>query len=238
MTWKGYENAQAARMQIVKLCGCCINPLLRTRISLPVRPPVQMRWSRSARTGCLCVRGLVHPPSVFWDALTGAMNTVRMNEPLAIAPFSALAVARLSACLSRFSSSPLPLPLLTLNMMWKDDFKSLPSSDRSEVCWWDIKTNTGEKKKVRREKRNKCILRVRAQGWDMSHSTLRNPLGSVESNTARLRTHTPSLLCSNFHPHGGSRTQTLESCTRPVGCTACHCGAPSDSSLTAWPNVI
>lgn len=146
MTWKGYENAQAARMQIVKLCGCCINPLLRTRISLPVRPPVQMRWSRSARTGCLCVRGLVHPPSVFWDALTGAMNTVRMNEPLAIAPFSALAVARLSACLSRFSSSPLPLPLLSLNMMWKDDFKSLPSSDRSEVCWWDIKTNTGEKK--------------------------------------------------------------------------------------------
>lgn len=143
-----------------------------------------------------------------------------------------------SVCLSRFSSSPLPLPLLTLNMMWKDDFKSLPSSDRSEVCWWDIKTNTGEKKKVRREKRNKCILRVRAQGWDMSHSTLRNPLGSVESNTARLRTHTPSLLCSNFHPHGGSRTQTLESCTRPVGCTACHCGAPSDSSLTAWPNVI
>lgn len=146
MTWKGYENAQAARMQIVKLCGCRINPLLRTRISLPVRPPVQMRWSRSARTGCLCVRGLVHPPSVFWDALTGAMNTVGMNEPLAIAPFSALAVARLSACLSRFSSSPLPLPLLTLNMMWKDDFKSLPSSDRSEVCWWDIKTNTGEKK--------------------------------------------------------------------------------------------
>lgn len=196
MTWKGYENAQAARMQIVKLCGCRINPLLRTRISLPVRPPVQMRWSRSARTGCLCVRGLVHPPSVFWDALTGAMNTVRMNEPLAIAPFSALAVARLSACLSRFSSSPLPLPLLTLNMMWKDDFKSLPSSDRSEVCWWDIKTNTGEKKKVRREKRNKCILRVRAQGWDMSHSTLRNPLGSVESNTARLRTHTHRPCCA------------------------------------------